>query len=137
MTITEQLKRDEGLRLKVYKDTATPPRLTIGVGRNLTDNGISEVEADFLLTNDINKAVISLTKVGYSGDLTDPRYAVLVSMLFNVGPAFLKWKNTLGYYKSKNYSRCADELLSSEPWASQVKNRASRLALQMRLGEWV
>ena len=39
--------RHEGLRLKPYRDTAG--KLTIGVGRNLDDVGVSEAEAFALL----------------------------------------------------------------------------------------
>ena len=58
MTKFEQLERQliehEGLRLKPYHDTAAPPRLTIGVGRNLDDVGLrSEAEGVYLLRNDI------------------------------------------------------------------------------------
>ena len=42
----------EGLRLKPYVDTAG--KLSIGVGRNLDDKGISKTEADFLLADDLN-----------------------------------------------------------------------------------
>ena len=46
MDIYEQLIRDEGLRLFPYTDTVG--KLTIGVGRNLTDAGISADEAEVL-----------------------------------------------------------------------------------------
>ena len=51
--LKEQLIRHEGLRLKPYRCTAN--KLTIGVGRNLDDVGISEDEALILLENDIIK----------------------------------------------------------------------------------
>ena len=43
-SVIEQLKLDEGVKLKPYRDTAG--KLTIGVGRNLDDAGISPTEAD-------------------------------------------------------------------------------------------
>ena len=46
----EQLLRHEGLRLKPYRCTAG--KLTIGIGRNLDDCGISQKEAYALLDND-------------------------------------------------------------------------------------
>ena len=49
--IKEQLVRHEGLRLKPYRCTAG--KLTIGIGRNLDDCGISKTEAYVLLENDI------------------------------------------------------------------------------------
>ena len=44
-TIEEQLILHEGLRLKPYRDTVG--KLTIGVGRNLDDVGITRAEAFF------------------------------------------------------------------------------------------
>ena len=49
--LIEQLKRHEGIKLTPYK--CTSDKLTIGVGRNLEDVGISEQEAEMLLQNDI------------------------------------------------------------------------------------
>ena len=46
-TIEEQLLLHEGLRLKPYRCTSN--KLTIGVGRNLEDKGISKEEAMRLL----------------------------------------------------------------------------------------
>ncbi len=45
------LTRHEGRRAFPYTDTAG--RLTIGVGRNLTDRGLADDEIDLLLANDI------------------------------------------------------------------------------------
>ena len=86
MTLKELLIKHEGLRLKPYYDTATPPRLTIGVGRNLTDRGITEEEAMFLLENDIKATLQSLKEVfSWFVFLDNVRQAVVVSMVFNMG----------------------------------------------------
>jgi lysozyme len=52
--IYEQIKRDEGIRLKLYIDTVD--KATIGCGRNLTDVGISQDEVFLLLYNDVTRA---------------------------------------------------------------------------------
>uniref|UniRef100_UPI00398051FD glycoside hydrolase family protein n=1 Tax=Salmonella sp. s60093 TaxID=3159721 RepID=UPI00398051FD len=52
--LLDELRRDEGLRLKPYRESVGV--LTIGYGRNLEANGITEREAGFLLRNDILKA---------------------------------------------------------------------------------
>ena len=49
--IKEQLVRHEGLRLKPYRCSAG--KLTIGIGRNLDDCGISQSETYVMLINDI------------------------------------------------------------------------------------
>lgn len=134
MTIQEQLRRDEGLKLKPYRDSVD--KLTIGVGRNLTDCGISEAEANFLLRNDIANVIADLERNGYQGDTEDPRYAVLINMGFNLGvPGLLAFKNFLSAYRAADYATASTEMLDSV-WAKQVGDRAHRLSQQMLLGEW-
>ena len=59
--IKEMLIKNEGLVLQVYKDSLGYD--TIGVGRCLDKNGISEDEAMYLLENDIKRVVDNLDKV--------------------------------------------------------------------------
>ena len=56
--LRDQLIIDEGLRLRPYRDSVG--KLTIGVGRNLDDVGISNDEAMVLLDHDI-EITITLT----------------------------------------------------------------------------
>ncbi|HEX9879647.1 MAG TPA: hypothetical protein VGB25_05595 [Candidatus Binatia bacterium] len=51
--LQEMLIRHEGLRLKPYRGTVG--KLTIGVGRNLDDAGITRDEALALLRHDIDR----------------------------------------------------------------------------------
>ena len=45
----------EGLCLDLYRDTAFPPRWTIGIGRNLSDVGLrDETKALFLLGRNLD-----------------------------------------------------------------------------------
>jgi hypothetical protein len=53
--LAELLSRFEGLRLKPYRDTVG--KLTIGFGRNLEEKGISQLEAEFLLYQDIEQSI--------------------------------------------------------------------------------
>ena len=57
--IVEMLHRHEGLRLNPYHCSAN--KLTIGIGRNLQDRGITESEAFYLLHGDINLVQEELT----------------------------------------------------------------------------
>lgn len=132
--LKSELKRDEGVRVKPYRDTVG--KLTIGVGRNLDDVGISEAEADFLLETDIARAVASLDKnIPWWRALTDSRQRVLINMAFNMGiGSLLGFKNTLSMIQSGRYSEAADAMLESK-WAKQVGDRANRLAEMMRIGD--
>lgn len=141
MNIYDQLRRDEGVRLKVYTDTVG--KLTIGVGRNLTDKGISEQEAEAMLTADVMEVREALSKNGYQyflGDSDDDpevvRYDVLVNMAFNMGiHGLLQFRIMLRAYRDGDWETAAAEMLRSK-WATQVGDRAHRLSEQMRTGEW-
>lgn len=135
MTLQEQLIRDEGLRLKPYRDTVG--KLTIGVGRNLEDVGISHEEAMLLLDHDIARAEAEVNAhLPWSRQLGEPRRAVLVNMAFNLGiGGLLQFRRALAAMQRGDYDLAAREMLDSK-WAEQVGARATRLARQMREGEW-
>lgn len=129
------LKEDEGLRLLPYLDTAFPPRITIGYGRNLSDNGLSKQEAHDLLIRDAIKAQKEACELVPNWLLLDSiRQNVVSNMCFNLGKTRLSgFKKFLAAVNDKRYADAAAEMLDSK-WASQVPNRASRLAREMLLG---
>ena len=133
--LAEQLKNHEGLRLKPYTDTVG--KLTLGIGRNLEDKGITEQEALFMLNNDVDYFYSKLNKnLAWFKDLDDARQNVLVNMAFNLGISglftFKKMMACIFHYK---YHDAAEEMLNSK-WAKQVGYRAEELAEQMRTGEF-
>ena len=82
--IKEQLVRHEGLRLKPYRCTAG--KLTIGIGRNLDDCGISQSEAYIMLINDIMNCEKQLqAKIPdiYNG-LDEVRKSMLLNMCISI-----------------------------------------------------
>ena len=133
--VKEQLIRHEGLRLKPYRCTAG--KLTIGVGRNLDDCGISKSEAMILLENDIlccETELLEHLPVVYTG-LNDTRKAVLVNMCFNLGiKGLLGFNNTLAFIGAGDWERAANGMLASK-WAKQVGIRAIELSEMMRKGQ--
>lgn len=132
-----QLGIDEGRRKKLYKDTATPPKWTIGVGRNIEDRGLRDDEIDLMLANDIDEAVgIACTLCPQYGKLDDVRQEVLVNMAFNMGmPKLSGFKRFFAALSEKNYSQAADEMKDSA-WYRQVGDRAVRLVYAMRFGSF-
>ncbi|MGE4471066.1 MAG: hypothetical protein AB7D47_13110 [Desulfovibrio sp.] len=134
--LEDQIKRHEGFRARPYRCSAG--RLTIGYGRNLDDNGISETEAVYLLRGDIIQAIRDARS--YAGDswgrLNAARRAVLANMAFNLGMSrlggFVRLRERLA---AGDYHGAAEEMLDSA-WAHQVGSRARELAEQMRTGEW-
>lgn len=130
--LTDQLIRDEGLRLKPYTDTVG--KLTVGIGRNLDDVGISESEARYMLKNDITKFVSELTKLDWFNGLDEPRQVAIANMAFNLGvEGLLDFKNMIDCIKCAKYKLAAEHALSSK-WARQVGKRANRIAEQIATG---
>lgn len=133
--IKEQLVRHEGLRLKPYRCTAG--KLTIGIGRNLDDCGISQTEAYVLLENDIEnceKQILDEIPEIYNG-LDEVRKSVLLNMCFNLGiGGLLSFNNTLAFIAAGDWERAANGMLASK-WAKQVGRRAIELSELMRKGK--
>jgi lysozyme len=131
-TLVAELCRDEGVRLKPYLDTVG--KTTIGVGRNLTDVGISQAECDALLENDIARITAWLDRnLPWWTGLDAVRQRVIVNMAFNMQGGLLSFVNTLAAMQRGDYATAANGMLASR-WATQVGARATRLADMMRNG---
>lgn len=120
------IKRHEDLRKKVYPDSKGIP--TLGWGRNVRDVGISESEAEILLSNDIFNATADLYHfLPWTQQLEDVRKAVLIEMTFNMGiEKLLGFKNFLADVKANNWESAEKNGLDSL-WAKKVGNRADDL----------
>lgn len=150
--LEDELARDEGKRLKAYKDTKG--KWTIGIGHNLDDcgskplprtvadilaHGITEAEQDAFFDYDIARTVADLDrKLPWWRSLDPVRQRVIINMCFNMGignktSGLLSFVNTLGMIERKEFSRAADAMLKSK-WAKQVGMRANRLSEMMRKG---
>jgi lysozyme len=129
--LKNQLILHEGLKLEPYECTAG--KLTIGVGRNIEDIGITEDEARYLLDNDILRVCDELDRnLPWWRDLSDARQRVLVDMVFNLGISrFMQFQNTIAAIESGDYETAASEMLDSR-WSNQVGNRAKTLSRMMR-----
>ena len=128
-----QLVQHEGLRLKPYTDTVG--KLTIGVGRNLTDNGVSELEAEGMCIRDMDDVDADLDRnVAWWREMSEPRQMVFVDMCFNLGwPRFSQFRRMLASAEDGDYATAADEMIDSR-WARQVGTRADLLETMMRNG---
>ena len=120
----------EGLKLKPYRDSVG--KLTIGIGRNLDDCGISDDEALMMLDHDLTNCEVELTKYDWYVGLDDVRQGVMIELVFNVGISkALAFKNMISALSNHDYAGAANQLLDSA-WATQVgltrsNNMASRL----------
>ena len=129
-----QLRLHEGERLKPYRCTAG--KLTIGVGRNLEDRGISAEESAMLLANDIAAEERELLRaLPWVATLDEVRQRVLLDMAFNMGiVGLLGFKRTLATIQAGDYQAAATMMLDSR-WAKQVGQRAERLSRMMATGK--
>lgn len=127
------LTTEEALKLKPYRDSVG--KLTIGIGRNIEDRGISRDEAEYLCRNDISLVVAQLNvNCPWWKTLDDVRQRVLADMCFNMGiGTLLTFKNTLALIQHSDYAAAASAMLDSK-WAQQVGQRAIVLASMMHTG---
>lgn len=132
--LTDELVRDEGLRLRLY--TCTAGKASIGVGRNLEDRGITKTEAMLMLAHDIDDACADLDRnLPWWRGMDPLRQRVLANMAFNLGIVkLLGFRNTLAAMKAGDYAAAADGMRRSL-WARQVGARADRLAQMMETGQ--
>lgn len=140
--IIQRLILNEGLRLNPYRCTAG--KLTIGVGRCLDTNPLTQEEIDFighdctekpitkeqafyLLRHDIDKVKKQLDKnLPWWKNLNEDRRYVLIDMCFQLGlNGLLKFKKMLSYLSTGFFKQAADELMDSK-YARQTPARAER-----------
>lgn len=143
----------EGVRLKPYWDCcgrdlrqgcskgggAHLGKLTVGIGRNIEDVGITHLEAYHLLDNDIDRAIAQVVgRFAWIEEHDPVRQAVLVELMFNMGPETLKqFVNTLAAFKRKDYVAAAEGLKKSR-WYQQVQpSRSARIISMLLTGVWV
>lgn len=141
MILVSELRRDEDVEHVEYLDSEGVP--TTGVGHNLRASPLpsgwtfplTDVQVDQLLETDLENTYRDLSRaVPWWSGLDDVRQRVLCNMCFNMGiTRLLGFKNMLAAMQRGQYTDAAFEMLHSK-WAAQVKQRAVRLAFQMRNG---
>lgn len=130
--LREMIERHEKLELKPYLDTVG--KLTIGIGRNLDDVGISKDEAIYLFENDINPKIEFMLKYTWFNYLSDNRKLVILDMVFNLGVAgFFEFKKLIKAIERGEFKIAADEMIDSK-WFKQVGKRSKELERMMRNG---
>jgi len=136
VSIYDQIKRHEGLRLKPYKCTAG--KTTIGYGRNLDDVGISEQIAELMLIDDVMEASVSINNV-FEFDINKIReyfpgnsYVALIDMMFNLGETrFRGFNKMIEAVKNGDWEEAARQAEDSK-WFSQVGERGKTIVAQLR-----
>lgn len=142
--LKEFLSQSEGSMLVVYDDATGKPIVpgsvvkghpTIGKGRCLDTQGISESEESFMFESDVARAVSWCRNTfKWFNDLSDNRQNAVCAMFFKMGPGgVLGFKNMLAAIDAGDYAKAADCILNSR-FASQVGRAAVEIAELMRSG---
>jgi lysozyme len=135
--IVHMLMRHEGTgpikdgRLMPYTDTVG--KLTIGYGRNLTDMGLTENEARYLLENDVGRVREKFDhSLPWWRTAPDVVQLVLLNMGYNMGvPTLLTFTTTLALLQAGRYALAAHNLTNTK-WHGQVGTRALELEELLR-----
>lgn len=128
----KSVKEHEGYRSRAYKDSVGV--WTIGYGTNLQTLEIDEALASKWLEERLEAADRFARTLPEWLVMDDPRRAVIVEMIYNLGPAgYVLFANTRRAMQERDWERAAHGMLASK-WAKQVGRRAARLAEQMRTG---
>lgn len=130
----QDLRRHEGFRAFPYR--CSGGKLTIGYGRNLEANGITEQEAEHLLLNDaLRSEQDAIKNLDFYHQLDQVRQGVVVNMIYNLGvERFLGFKKMLAAMRASDWHEASREMRDSL-WYRQVGQRAEELARRMETGE--
>ena len=135
--LLQDLKRDEGCRLEAYQDTVGV--WTVGFGHAGPDvkPGLTwtQAQADAQLQADIDHTVALLAAVfTWWQSLDSVRQDAVANMAFNLGVHGVQgFRNFCADMAAKNYDRASADMLLSK-WATQVGDRAQRLAQMIKRG---
>lgn len=146
--VRASLMRHEGLVLAAYDDktgrviqpgTTVGGWVTIGYGRNLVGRGITLLEAEHLLGNDLAAVELELDRLlPQWRTWSEPRQWALFELCYNLGAArFVReWPNTVAHLRAGRFLEVAGVLERSK-WRAQVGDGRAALIIQaMKRGTW-
>lgn len=124
-SIKDYIMSNEGVRKYPYRCSAG--KLTIGVGRNLEDKGLSDSEVMYLFDNDLQDTQDSAESIFEDfSQYTIEEQTVILDMLFNLGTTrFKTFKKFIRAIKERDLKEAARQIEQSA-YFHQVPNRARR-----------
>lgn len=130
--VKEMLVKHEGLVCHVYDDSLGYK--TIGVGRCLDKNGITEDEAMYLLDNDIKRVIDSLDKHWHVWrSFPEKAQLVCIDCTFQMGiTGWMAFRHTRALMEMDCWLEASEEILRSK-YATQTPNRAAYNSRQLAL----
>ena len=135
--LKKELERCEGKRNTVYDDATGLPitkdyclrgNPTIGIGRCLSSNPLTEDEIQYLLNGDCRNVIIFCTKTfEWFSLISEVRQAAICNMVFQLGEnGFLKFKNFITLMANQDFKAAVVEAKKSA-WYNQTQLRADHV----------
>lgn len=125
----EQLRKDlmddEGFSLKTY--LCTSDKLTIGIGRNLEDKGISFSEAEMFLNNNSDRRERILHKYDVNSMIPLKFVEIILKDIEKYGIT----KEEAFYLFDNDVNDCISDLRKSLPWVLTKSENVQRVVLNM------
>lgn len=149
MDAITQIMRDEAKRYRLYNDITGEylpplpatvdgrhPKRSVGYGRNVDDVPFSDDEIRLMLANDYKKVQIALSVYDWYIGLNEPRKASIENMTFNMGVhGVLGFHHMIAAIVAEDWDTAG--IQCDDPhWHSEVGERATRVAIQLRTGVW-
>ena len=130
--LKQLLIKHEGCKAFPYLDTVG--KITIGIGYNLSDRGMTDAWINQQYETDVNYFYTQLNDTfPWFQEINEVRQLVLVDMCFMGFKRFLSFKRMIDALARHNYRDAAHEMLDSK-WATQVHGRATELSGMMESG---
>ena len=121
--VKKMLIKNEGMMCNLY--TCKAGKISIGVGRNLTDRGMSEDEVMYMLDNDEKETYNNLDKHWIIWrSFPENAQLVCIDMTYNLGIiSFMGFRKTRELMELGMWLEASEELLDSK-YAVQLPNRS-------------
>ena len=125
-----ELTEDEGSRQFPYVDSTG--HASIGIGRNLSDVGLSPAEISKLWHDDVAAVLAALdTHIAWWRDLTPGRQRVMINLCFNMGWTTLAEFTVFLAAMQAGDGPAAVTALQDSLWWTQVGDRGPRIAARL------
>ena len=127
------LMKDEGFSPTLY--LCPSGKKTIGFGWNIDETPITYEDALYLLEREVERKDAELSEFKWYRDLNDARKTAMIDMLYCHGLAkFMMYKNMIAALEAKDYTKAANEILSSLWATKQAHKRAIKVAMIIKTG---
>lgn len=131
--LTTLMIRHEGFRQYPYIDTLD--KITIGIGRNLSDRGLECSEVDLLFQNDVNYFYQRLlSEFPWFSLLNQARQIALIDMCFMGFQHFLTFHDMIAALEKQDFVNAAKCIIDSK-YEKEVGHRAREIAEIIETGE--